>query len=52
MPIDVKEAIKALGKDNLQKDHNTATPGLNGDEEGIQNLQSRGSSNDIQEPIE
>ena len=46
--LNLEEAIAAVGKENLLD--GKKTPDTNEDEEGIQDLKSRGSSNDIAEP--
>jgi len=49
-PLGIEDAVNAVGKDNLLAAKKS--PDANQDEEGIENLKSRGSSGDIQEPDE
>lgn len=48
-PLGLEQAVDAVGKQNLLA---KKAPEPNQDEEGIEDLKSRGSSGDIQEPDE
>lgn len=47
-PLNIEAAVNAVGKDNILAAKKG--PDANQDEEGIEDLKSRGSSGDIQEP--